>query len=179
MNTGDKSCQDDMLMRRLLMAWDGQWFLKVTEKFGIEVAIDLNVRVRRSFARIEMREALRDAKIFRNLFSMEEAMAFLWNYLKVGNDGEIVADYEVNDSNSLINVFWCPAFEGAKKAQLERQDQACISCSGMWNAWIAKLFEIDESLIEVKIDKMLSKGDCHCSIRISGVGDCIMPKGSK
>ena len=47
------------LLGRLMLAWDGQWFLKVVETCGMEKAVELNARVRTSFGRIEMREFLR------------------------------------------------------------------------------------------------------------------------
>lgn len=47
------------LMAQLAMAWDGQWFLKVYDKFGWDVASEINARVRTSWSKIEMREALR------------------------------------------------------------------------------------------------------------------------
>ena len=47
------------ILRKLLFSWDGQWFLKTVDEFGLEAAIRLNARVRASFGRIEMRTLLR------------------------------------------------------------------------------------------------------------------------
>ena len=46
--------QQARMLRRLMLYWDGQWFLKAVEAFGLEEAIALNARVRASFGRIEM-----------------------------------------------------------------------------------------------------------------------------
>ena len=44
------------LLGKLMLAWDGQWFLKVAESCGLDKAVELNARVRASFGRIEVRE---------------------------------------------------------------------------------------------------------------------------
>ena len=43
------------LLGRLMLAWDGQWFLKVAQECGVETAVALNAKVRSSFGRIEIR----------------------------------------------------------------------------------------------------------------------------
>ena len=47
------------MLHKLMLYWDGQRFLKTTETFGLDAAIDLNARVRSSFGRIEMRTLLK------------------------------------------------------------------------------------------------------------------------
>ncbi len=42
------------MMLKLAVAWDGQWFLKVYDKFGWDVASEINARVRGSWSKIEM-----------------------------------------------------------------------------------------------------------------------------
>ena len=46
------------VMAGLALAWDGQWFLKVHDKFGWDAAAELNIRTRIAFGRIEMRNTL-------------------------------------------------------------------------------------------------------------------------
>ncbi len=46
------------VMAGLALAWDGQWFLKVNDKFGWDAAAEINVRTRNAFGRIEMRSTL-------------------------------------------------------------------------------------------------------------------------
>ncbi|RPI49646.1 MAG: hypothetical protein EHM56_12060, partial [Chloroflexi bacterium] len=47
------------MLRRLMLYWDGQWFLKAVDAFGLDAAVALNARVRASFGRIEMRLLLK------------------------------------------------------------------------------------------------------------------------
>src|SRR4030042_4914067 len=51
--------QQVQMLRKLMLVWDGQWFLRTVEAFGLEPAMDLNARVRASFGRIEMRTMLK------------------------------------------------------------------------------------------------------------------------
>ena len=39
------------MLRKLMLYWDGQWFLKTVEAFGLEAAVELNARVRAPFGR--------------------------------------------------------------------------------------------------------------------------------
>ena len=80
----DKKCK---LLSKLLLFWDGQWFLKVKDILGINEAIEINKKVRKSFARIEMREAL-----------------------KLLNDQDIPLSYE-ESLNLLKQDFLCSTFE--------------------------------------------------------------------
>lgn len=50
------------MLQKLLLYWDGQWFLKTVEESGLEAGIRTNARVRASFGRIEMRAILKAAR---------------------------------------------------------------------------------------------------------------------
>jgi hypothetical protein len=47
------------MLRKLALFWDGQWFLRSVDKFGLDAAVDLNAAVRTAFGRIEMRTMLK------------------------------------------------------------------------------------------------------------------------
>ena len=47
------------MLRKLALFWDGQWFLRSVDKFGLDAAVELNAAVRTAFGRIEMRTMLK------------------------------------------------------------------------------------------------------------------------
>ncbi|MEW6233053.1 MAG: hypothetical protein AB1566_12175 [Chloroflexota bacterium] len=51
------------VLQKLMLYWDGQWYLKVVDRYGLEEAIALNRRVRTAFGRIEMRTMLQALRL--------------------------------------------------------------------------------------------------------------------
>ena len=75
------SAQVDML-RKLALYWDGQWFLRTVEEFGLDAGIRANAQVRASFGRIEMRTILKTLKK-KKANDLADAMQLLKTYLGV------------------------------------------------------------------------------------------------
>ena len=59
----------------------------------------------------------------------------------------------------------CAAFEGAKKANLPRQDQACVTCETLWNAWFDVLLPGRE--ISVQYPQRQGMGDPICEFVVA------------
>lgn len=122
------------MLGRLMLAWDGQWFLKTAEVCGLEKAVELNARVRRSFARIEVREFLKalDRGPAKNLEEAAELLALYSRlFLGEGMDGE----WKVEEGGAEVVVRRCRPQDGAAKAGL-KPDTPCIACEGLWETWL-------------------------------------------
>lgn len=148
------------MLRKLLLYWDGQWFLKTVEEFGLEAAIRMNARVRAAFGRIEMRLLLRT--IGKNRANdLPDAMHLIDAYAHAFLGDTLRVQYELVSQDTVeIRVHRCAAYEGAKAANLERVDQACIACETLWNAWFETL--LPKHVVEVQYPMRMGKGAPHC-----------------
>lgn len=148
------------MLRRLILYWDGQWFLKTVEAFGLDAAIDLNAQVRTSFGRIEMRTLLR-AVGKPHADDLPDAMRLLEAYAYAFMGGALRAEFAVADAGGAeVIVRRCAAYEGAKLAALPRQDQACVACETLWNAWLETL--LPDATVAIEYPMRQGKGDPHC-----------------
>jgi hypothetical protein len=148
------------MLRKLMMYWDGQWFLKTVEGFGLEAAVELNARVRTSFGRIEMRVLLQTVGKPR-ADDLADAMRLLDTYATTFMGGGIRAEFAALDANRAeVRIRRCAAYEGAKQAALPRQDQACVACETLWTAWLETL--LPATKIEVRFPMRQGKGDLFC-----------------
>jgi len=148
------------MLRKLMLYWDGQWFLKAAEAFGLEAAIDLNARVRASFGRIEMRILLRALGRPRAR-DLAEAMHMLRIYVSAFMGEALRAEFAaVEPQHAEVIIIRCAAFEGAKRAALSRVDQACVACETVWQAWLETL--LPGARIDVCYPARMGKGDPRC-----------------
>ncbi len=152
------------MLALLAMAWDGQWFLKVYDEYGWAAAARLNAQVRAAFGRIEMRRMLR-ALGKRAADDLEDAAqiirAYFQQVLAAGFDAEFVG---AGDQTEII-VTRCAALSGAKRAGLERHDQSCIACQGLWQAYFEVL--LPGTPVEVELKEQMGRGAprCHAVIK--------------
>ena len=152
------------MLQKLLLYWDGQWFLKTVEESGLEAGIRTNARVRASFGRIEMRAILKAARKKR-ADDLADALVLLNSYLDVFMGDRLKAELNLtSDTEASITVAHCPAYEGARRARLERSDHSCIACAGLWPAWLNALLPEDD--IEVDISEQQGRGDSRCLFNI-------------
>jgi hypothetical protein len=148
------------MLRRLILYWDGQWFLKTAEACGLDAAIELNAQVRTSFGRIEMRTLLKAVRKPR-ADDLPDAMRLLETYAHAFMGTALRAEFAVLDAGRAeVTVRRCAAYEGAKLAALPRQDQACVACETLWNAWLEML--LPEATVAVQYPMRQGKGDPHC-----------------
>ncbi len=150
------------MLGRLMLAWDGQWFLKTAGACGLEKAVELNARVRRSFARIEVREFLR-ALGRGPAQSVEEAAEMLTAYSRLflgdGMDGE----WKVEGGGAEVTVSRCRPQDGAAKAGL-KPDTPCIACEGLWETWLEAI--LPGTAWETEIEAARGRGADRCRIFI-------------
>jgi hypothetical protein len=152
--------EQTQMLRRLILYWDGQWFLKTVEAFGLDAAIDLNAQVRTSFGRIEMRTLLK-AVGKPHADDLPDAIRLLEAYAHAFMGGALRAEFAVPDAGRAeVIVRRCAAYEGAKLAGLPRQDQACVACETLWNAWLETL--LPDTTVAVEYPMRQGQGDAHC-----------------
>lgn len=151
------------MLRRLALYWDGQWFLQTVQKFGLEPAIELNALVRTSFGRIEMRTMLK-ALGKKQADDLTDALRMIATHTDLLLGPGVRAEYQMRDGSARILVRRCAAFEGAKRANLPRQDQACVTCETLWDAWLEVL--LPEADLSVQYPQRQGKGDPVCEFII-------------
>jgi hypothetical protein len=148
------------MLRKLILYWDGQWFLKSAEAFGLEEAIALNAKVRASFGRIEMRTLLKTMGKAQ-ADDLPDAMQLLDTYAGAFMGGTLRARFvAVGPDQAEVRIRRCAAYEGAKRAGLPRQDQACVACETVWGAWLEVLLPGKE--VAVDYPQRMGKGDESC-----------------
>ena len=154
---------DDLLwaLPRLMLAWDGQWFLKVHDELDWETAVCLNARVRAAFGRIEMRMMLK-ALGKRYADDVPDAVRVIRTYVGQVFAAGFEGDFRATEARMETYVTECAAWEGAKRAALERTNQACIACEGLWRAWFRTL--LPNRSIGVNIHESMGDGDAQCHI---------------
>jgi len=149
------------MLALLTMAWDGQWFLKVYNEYGWEEATRLNAQVRAAFGRIEMRRMLR-ALDKRTADDLDDAAHIIHVYFRQVLAAGFEAEFIGADGQIEIIVTRCAALRGAKRAGLERHDQACIACRGLWQAYFEVL--LPDTPVEVEMKEQMGCGASRCHI---------------
>lgn len=158
------AAQADML-RRLALYWDGQWFLKTVEEFGLDAGLRINARVRASFGKIEMRSILKALRK-KQADDLSDALDILKAYLQVFMGSRLRATFSLlSKDKAVVNVTHCPAFEGGKRAALERIDQSCVACEGLWPTWLTSLLPSQD--IQLEVAQTQGRGDSLCEFRLS------------
>lgn len=153
------------LLARLALAWDGQWFLKAYEEYGWEGAARLNTRVRHAFGRIEMRLLLR-ALGKRQADDLGDAARVLQTYY-----GQVLAEgfageFQVARDRVHIWVTACAALAGARRAGLERHDQACLGCPELFRVYFETLLPGQTAEVEVMEQMGYGAGRCRYAVRM-------------
>jgi hypothetical protein len=154
------------VMAGLALAWDGQWFLKVYDKYGWDAAAELNIRTRHAFGRIEMRNTLL-ALGKKKANTLQDALEVWQAYFRMfGADrGAFVGDYSIESDTLAVTVHKCAAWEGAKRAKLGKDVQACLTCEHLWQAWFGTLLP-DHDVNQEVITRM-GFGDPQCRFRVT------------
>ena len=154
------------LFSRLLLGWDGQWFLKTVQAIGLDAAVEQNARVRTSFAKIEMREFLKELGL-RRAENLEQAVVIMGAYSDLFGGNRIQAKWDVKDDrHAEIRVTRCPAVEGAIRAGLARTDQPCVACERLWPTWLSIL--LPDVAWSCQIPEAIGRGAKSCRILVSG-----------
>lgn len=151
------------MLGRLMLAWDGQWFLKVVERFGLEAGTEINAQVRAAFGRMEMRETLR-ALGRRQARDLADAGAILMAYMRAFLGKRLQADVTAQEHRLEVVVRKCAAYQGARLAGLDRVDQACVACESLWPAYMDAL--LPETPVTIELPRRQGWGDESCLITV-------------
>lgn len=152
------------MMASLALSWDGQWFLKAVEEFGLEAAMRLNTRVRVAFGRIEMRETLRILGR-KEASDLADALRMITAYCRVMMSDRLESTGTVRGDEADIEVTRCYVAENARRANLGRFDQACLGCPGLWRMWLSTLLPGHE--VEVSVRSQIGRGDERCEMTVA------------
>jgi hypothetical protein len=153
------------MLALLAMAWDGQWFLKVCDEYGWEAATQLNAQVRSAFGRIEMRRMLR-ALGKRSADDLEDGAKIIRSYFQEVLAAGFDAEFVVGDDRVEVTVTRCAALLGSRRAGLERHDQSCVACPGLWHAYFEVL--LPDIPIEIEMGEQMGYGASRCHVTIFG-----------
>jgi len=156
------------MLALLAMAWDGQWFLKVHGEYGWEAATRLNAQVRAAFGRIEMRRTLR-AVGKRVADDLGDAVRMIQAYFQSVLTAGFDAEFDIQGNRATITVTRCAALSGARRANLERHDQACIACLGLWHAYFDVL--LPDTPVDVEVKEQMGYGTSQCRFVIRAGGE--------
>jgi hypothetical protein len=158
------------MLRKLMLYWDGQWFLMSAEAFGLEAAIDLNARVRASFGRIEMRTLLKSVGK-RQADDLADAIRLLDTYGQTFLGKALRAEFiALNAHQAEVIVRRCAAYEGAKRAKLPRVDQACVACEGLWITWLETLLPGAQVTVDYPMRQGMGDPICRFVIELGTKG---------
>ncbi len=166
------------VMAGLALAWDGQWFLKVNDKFGWDTAAEINVRARHAFGRLEMRSTLQ-ALGKNKADDLQDALEVWHAYFRMfGADNDVFAgDFMIESDTLTVTVHRCAAWEGAKKAKLANNVQACLTCEKLWQIWFSTLlpgYAVNQDVIS-----RMGFGDARCRFRVKATEKKVSGSGSR
>jgi hypothetical protein len=147
------------MLALLAMAWDGQWFLRVHDEYGWTAAVELNTRVRAAFGRIEMRRMLR-ALGKQAADDFEDAARIIHTYFHEVLAAGFEAEFAVENDRMEITVTRCAAHLGSQRAGLERHDQSCLACPGLWQVYCEVL--LPDIPVEVEVQEHMGHDAPRC-----------------
>ncbi len=136
------------LLKRLLFAWDAQWFLKSAAAFGPDEALKVNSRTRTAFGRLEMKAML--ALLGKNqatnladaldIIQTYHALAFSHNPILSGAN-LIGNESTVGRNKAWLGLARCAVLDNAKRAALplNPSENHCIYCQMLWQTWLENL----------------------------------------
>lgn len=151
------------LLRGLMLAWDGQWFIKIAERFGMEDALLMNEAVGNAVKKLIARMSLR-AWNREKADDFMDAGRMMQSILDWTQGGYMHTSFDISTESIRIAVSFCQAYEGARKANLKRMDQACLNCQSMWPIWIETL--LPGQKVAIDYASRISQGDATCLIHI-------------
>ena len=79
--------------------------------------------------------------------------------------GVFAGDYAIEGDTLSVTVHKCAAWEGAKRAKLEKDVQACLTCDSLWQTWFGTLLP-DHDVSQEVIARM-GFGDPQCRFRVT------------
>jgi hypothetical protein len=97
---------------------------------------------------------------------LPDAMRLLETYAQAFMRGRLRAEFTaLDEERAEVIVSRCAAYEGAKLAALPRQDQVCVACETLWNAWMEVLMPGMEMDIQYPLRQ--GRGDPVCKFIVT------------
>ena len=97
---------------------------------------------------------------------LQDAVHLLQAYFNQVFTAGFKGHFEVAGDTAHISVTECAAMAGAQKAGLERRDQACIACSGLYKVYFETLLR--GQAVDVNTLEQMGCGAerCHSTVRV-------------
>jgi len=64
-----------------------------------------------------------------------------------------------------VTVHKCAAYDGARRAKLEKDVQACLTCEGLWQVWFSSL--LPDHAVSQEVIARMGFGDPQCRFRVT------------
>jgi hypothetical protein len=125
------------LLREMWLGCDGRWFLNVAERYGFDVANEMNKAVGRGLARASMRKLSRVTEWERPGDMAELARLFRLGYEVYHPAPECEVEFRILNGDSLLALFHkCPVKEKVERGGgMQRYECACpLSFEGWMEA---------------------------------------------
>lgn len=115
------------LLREMWLGCDGRWFLSVAERYGYEVANEMNKAVGRGLVRSSMRKMIQFTGWKRPADMRELGYIFQRAYEVYHPSPECEVEFHISDSNTLLVLFHkCPVMEKVERGGgMQRYVCAC------------------------------------------------------
>jgi len=99
--------------------------------------------------------------------SLRDALEIWQAYFRMfGADrGVFAGDYAIEEDTLTVTVHKCAALEGARRAKLGKDVQACLTCEQLWQIWFGTLLP-DHDVIQEVIARM-GFGAPECRFRVT------------
>lgn len=156
------------LLKRLLFAWDAQWFLKTAASVGPDEALKINGRVRAAYGRLEMKAmlALLGKTQADNLADALEIIktfhTIAYSHNPILSGTHLVAnETAAGRGKALVSLARCAVLDNAKRSALPANpnETNCVYCQMLWTTWLENL--LPEAQIDLNYESGQMQGAPH------------------
>jgi hypothetical protein len=97
--------QKERLLRNIWLAHDGRWLLKAAEKFGFDVATNLNLAVQESIGKTETKQLLAETN-YREIKNVEDLKALIELACHLYTPADNKNEVEIMDNGTIMVYVW-------------------------------------------------------------------------
>ena len=97
---------------------------------------------------------------------LKDGVKIILSYFRDVLAASFDAEFTVEDNWAEVVVAHCAALLGSMRAGLERHDQSCVACPGLWRAYFEAL--LPDTPVEVEMKERMGHGASKCRVVIYG-----------
>jgi len=148
-------------LHRSYTAVDGLWFMKIEEKYGFDVALDIDEKVWQIQAKIQARKLKKLTDLNSGLDALYKCFTTKLNLDKC----RFTAQNKFDKKSFTVAITHCHWLELLRKSDREILAEKIGSriCKAEYSAWAAEF----GSDIRLEIQSQICKGDDHCILKFS------------